>query len=85
MTEQPKDGGPIHRWLVFNIGCIECGVSSNVVKTYADRADAEEAVNILSDSLHWREGGQNAFQVFDLWTDQSAEYADAMLAARGAK
>ena len=70
-----------NRWLVFNIGCIECGVSSNVVGVYATKYEAQQAAEILDKELSWRDGGQNSFEVFDLWAEQANEYRN-VLAAR---
>lgn len=71
-------------WLVFNIGCIECGVSSNVVGTYASEEEARHVAAICDAALDWRGGGQNAFEVFDLSAPQAAEYAEAIAKARSA-
>ena len=65
----------MNSWLVFNIGCIECGVSSDVVGVYATEAEANAVAQICSRKLSWRESGQNAFQVFDLSSSQAEEYA----------
>ncbi len=70
----------VPRWLVFNVGCIECGVSSNVVGMYASSEEAERVAALATEELNWREGGQNSFEVFDLLAPQAAEYR-AMLAA----
>lgn len=53
-------------YLLFNIGCIECGVSSNVVGVYESKEDAERFAETLRDTHGWREGGQNQFEVFEL-------------------
>jgi hypothetical protein len=66
------------RWLVMNIGCIECGVSSNVVGVYASKEGAESVAERCESVLHWREGGQNGFEVFDLAAPQAKEYEDAI-------
>lgn len=66
------------RYLVMNIGCIECGVSSDVVGTYGDKDEAQAVADKLQETLSWREGGQNAFEVFDLKKPQAAEYAEAL-------
>ena len=50
----------IHQYVVVNIGCLECGVSSNVVGTFPSRAEAEAAAGQLDVALGWREGGQNS-------------------------
>lgn len=67
-----------NRYLVFNIGCIECGVSSNVVTCYNDREKAERACEALNEKLDWREGGQNHFQIFDLEESVAQEYIDVL-------
>ena len=47
----------IGRWMVFNIGCIECGVSSDVVGIFADEDEAKAVAGICQDELSWRVGG----------------------------
>jgi hypothetical protein len=64
----------IKRYLVFNIGCLECGVSSDVVGTYATEEEAKQVAALMSKKLDWREGGQNEFLVFDLLAAQADEY-----------
>lgn len=54
------------KWIVVNIGCIECGVSSNIVGVFTDKAEAERIAERLDDSHNWREGGQNSFEVFEM-------------------
>jgi hypothetical protein len=51
---------------VVNIGCIECGVSSNIVGIFDSQEHADAVVEMLSEKCGWREGGQNAFQAFPL-------------------
>lgn len=70
-------------WLVFNIGCIECGVSSDVVGVYQTQDEAERVVKICADILSWRQGGQNDFIVFDLSAPQADEYRAAIAKATG--
>jgi len=53
-------------WLVINIGCIECGVSSNVVGLFETEQEAAEIAKKLDGKYDWREGGQNSFEVFPL-------------------
>ena len=65
-------------WMVFNVGCIECGVSSNVVGFYSTEEEADRVAKTCEDHLHWREGGQNAFEVFDLRAPQAQEYTDVI-------
>ena len=80
MVQGGTKSGP---WLVFNIGCIECGVSSNVVGIYDTQDEAELVRGICEKHLDWREDGQNDFRVFDLSAPQADEYAEAIL--KGAK
>jgi hypothetical protein len=53
-------------WLVFNVGCIECGVSSNVVAIYPTEHEANAVAEKLNEVYAWREGGQNSYEVFKL-------------------
>ncbi|MEG1038669.1 MAG: hypothetical protein RSE94_01995 [Pseudomonas sp.] len=69
------------RFLLMNIGCIECGVSSNVVGVYASKELADKAAELCGEHLHWREGGQNSFEVFDLREVQAGEYREVLLPA----
>lgn len=66
------------RFLLMNIGCIECGVSSNVVGLYATREAAEADAEKCGEHLHWREGGQNSYEVFDLKAPQASEYSEVL-------
>ena len=53
-------------YLVMNIGCIECGVSSNIVGLFADEARADAVAKACQDKHDWRHGGQNSYEVFEL-------------------
>lgn len=53
-------------WLVFNVGCIECGVSSNVVAVYPTEQEANAVAEKLNEVHSWREGDQNSYEVFKL-------------------
>lgn len=64
------------RWLVMNIGCIECGVTSAVVGLFDDQAKADETAVRLNRDHHWRQSGQNSFEVFDLEAAPSGEYVE---------
>jgi hypothetical protein len=54
------------KYLLFNVGCIECGVSSKVVGVFDAKEEAEKHAERLDDTHGWREGGQNSFKVFPL-------------------
>lgn len=41
-------------WLVFNVGCIECGVSSNVVAVYPTEHEANAVAEKLNEVHAWR-------------------------------
>lgn len=69
--------------MVFNIGCIECGVSSNVVGVYQTQEEAARIAEVCDAALNWREGGQNSFEVFDLSAPQADEYRTAIAKATG--
>jgi len=53
-------------WIVVNIGCIECGVSSNIVGVFTDEARAQAHADRLGDTHSWRQDGQNSFEVFPM-------------------
>ena len=53
-------------WVVVNIGCIECGVSSNIVGVFDSKDYAEKVAEECFNKYSWREEGQNAFEVFKL-------------------
>lgn len=72
-------------YLVMNIGCIECGVSSKVVGVFADKSKAESVAKTLDAdaAMSWREGGQNSFEVFTLPKPEIVdEEYEAALAAK---
>lgn len=68
----------IKGFLVMNIGCIECGVSSGVVGVYETQDEADAIASKCDHHLSWREGGQNSFEVFDLSAEQAAEYSEVI-------
>lgn len=53
-------------YLVVNIGCIECGVSSNIVGLYDNEEVAKKIAANLSKTHDWRENGQNFYETFPL-------------------
>lgn len=76
-------GGAPGRWLVVNIGCIECGVSTALVGRFDSKELAQAVANECAREHGWREGGQNDFQVFDLDAPCNSEYAEAIARAAG--
>ena len=54
------------KYIVVNIGCIECGVSSNIVGVFDDKEKADAVAAICAAKYNWREGGQNSFEVFEM-------------------
>lgn len=68
------------KWIVFNIGCIECGVSSAIVGVFTDEAQAKDVADKCRAKFSWREGGQNEFEAFPLPENDNIvaiEYAGA--------
>lgn len=63
------------RYLVFDVGCMECGESSGVVGIYAteDEAKAERAVAMERWAADWH--GQHDFLVIDLANPKLSQYA----------
>jgi hypothetical protein len=53
-------------WIVVNIGCIECGVASNIVGVFSDKEEADGLAKRLNETHNWRQGGQNEFAVFPM-------------------
>ena len=51
-------------FILVNIGCIEYGVSSNIVGMFSSEEKANELATALEKSHGWRDGGQNCFEVF---------------------
>jgi hypothetical protein len=54
------------KYIVVNIGCIECGVSTNIVGVFDSKEKAESIVSQCFEKYDWREGGQNGFEVFEM-------------------
>lgn len=53
-------------WIVVNIGCIECGVSSNIVGVFTTEEKAEQVSKACDEKYGWREEGDNHFEVFPM-------------------
>lgn len=53
-------------FILVNIGCIECGVSTNIVGVFDSAERAHELCALFDKKYGWREGGQNIFQVFPM-------------------
>lgn len=56
-------------YVLVNIGCIECGVTSDIVGNFKSHLDAQTHADKLNDRDNesvWREGGQNSYEVFEL-------------------
>ena len=53
-------------FIVVNIGCIECGVSSNIVGVFDSENKAIEIARVLGKENKWREDGDNKYQVYKL-------------------
>ena len=51
-------------WIVVNIGCIECGVSTKIVGVFSNEARANEIAVKCEKTHSWRQDGQNDFEVF---------------------
>lgn len=51
-------------FVVMEIGCIECGVPSNLIGIFQDELQAIEARDQCAEKMHWRYGGENDFLIF---------------------
>jgi hypothetical protein len=54
------------KYILVNIGCIECGVSSNIVGVFSDEQTAEEMQAFCEAEFNWRESGENHFEIFEM-------------------
>lgn len=54
------------KYILVNIGCIECGVSSNIVGVFDNKEKAELIAKQCDDKYDWREGGQNSYEIFEM-------------------
>ena len=70
-------------WLVFEVGCIECGADSGAVGLYDTEEEANVVTATLNTKLHWRCGGDNYFEAYDLSKPQAEVYANALVKAKG--
>ena len=53
-------------YIVMDIGCLECGVSTEVVGVFDTREAAEAARDARTEETkNWREGGQTSAEVFE--------------------
>lgn len=68
-------------WIVVNVGCIECGVSTNIVGVFDDEARAKAVADKLDSEMSWREGGQNSYEIFPMPAVNvvAEEYRDALM------
>ena len=66
------------KYILVNIGCIECGVSSNIVGVFNSEEKANQLAKEFDNKFEWREGGQNSFEVFEmpLLNAINSEYLD---------
>lgn len=54
------------KYIVVNIGCIHCHISSNIVGIFNDKEKAESIVAQCDEKYSWRECGDNAFEIFEM-------------------
>lgn len=57
-----------NKWILVNIGCIECGVSSNIVGVFTSKNEASDIAKKLNEKGNWRESGQNSYEIFKMLT-----------------
>jgi hypothetical protein len=61
-------------YLVMNIGCIECGVTSKIVGLFSEKVRADAVASACNERHGWRERGQNNYEVHKL---PEAEFVDS--------
>lgn len=73
-------------WLVFNIGCLHCSVTSAIVGVFAAKHQADFIAEVLNKKMSWRQDGHNIYTVFPLPVSESIadEYKPAFLPDIGA-
>ena len=54
------------RWLVMDIGCIECGATSEVVGLFKSAMEAETMADVLNKHYSFHDHCQHNYKVFDL-------------------
>ena len=57
------------RWLLFDVGCIECGEESQPIGTYETKEEAEKAREEFLGGSVWGHpgwGGQHFVEIYDL-------------------
>lgn len=56
-------------FVVIDVGCHECGVGSEPVGAYTDKAEAYLACTAKNEATDgWRDGGQTIAEVFEIET-----------------
>lgn len=75
----------MNRYLLMDIGCIECGASSDVVGLYSTEQEAELLAGALNKNCDFHDGGQHSFEVFDLQAPRDAKYEEMLSVARAAQ
>lgn len=55
-------------FLLMRIGCIECGVSSDVVGVFGNQVEADSVAETLNNNKEacWIQSGQNSYEVFEI-------------------
>ena len=52
------------KWIVVNVGCMECGVTTQIVGVFTKKEIAEKWANKLNLTHGWRQHGENVFEIF---------------------
>lgn len=54
------------RWIVMDIGCLECGYNSEIVGVFETPQEAERVALRLQETVTGKELGGHDFEVFEL-------------------
>lgn len=54
------------KYVVVEIGCLECGSDSSIVGVFDDKETANKVAEKCEEMYRWRTGGDNCFEVFEL-------------------
>ena len=53
-------------YIVVDVGCIECGSSTNIVGVYNDIDEANRIANKCEGAMRWHDGGEHRYEVFEV-------------------
>ena len=64
------------QYILVDIGCIECGMETNIVGIFTNKKFAERLAENLDKELDFHGGGQHSFEVFEKPTINKFNYVE---------